>query len=393
MILSWPFIIALTVASLLLIGLGLAALAMRRRNVHLWLPNYVCSSRPDPLAESRDEPIDVFIAVCDHFEPELGNPGRSQALERVRRWHAEYPRRFARFADSRGRSPQHTFFFPADQYAPEYIDPLADLCAAGHGDVDVHLHHDGDTAARLRETLESFRDVLHHRHGLLRRNSESGEVVYGFIHGDWALCNSRSDGSACGVDHELRVLLETGCYADFTMPSAPDETQTSTINSIYYAADTRRGRKCHDIGTGARVGSPPPADSLLMIQGPLVIDWLDRKWGLAPRVDNGDLHAGRPPSWSRFRNWLRAGVTVAGRPDWRFVKLHTHGARPGNIDLWLGNGATSFHEDLARQARTGGGFRYYYVTAWEMAQLVHQAERGLKKPDFEALHSTEHMLT
>ena len=73
MILSSPIVIALSLAVLVLVGLGLAALALRRRNLHRWLPNYVCSSRPDPLAEKRDEPIDVFIAVCDHFEPSCGH--------------------------------------------------------------------------------------------------------------------------------------------------------------------------------------------------------------------------------------------------------------------------------------------------------------------------------
>ncbi len=40
-----------------------------------------------------------------------------------------------------------------------------------------------------------------------------------------------------------------------------------------------------------------------------------------------------------------------------------------------------FHEDLRRESEEKG-FRYNYVTAWEMAQLVHQAERGANAPDF-----------
>jgi hypothetical protein len=106
----------------------------------------------------------------------------------------EYPQRFARFADADGRPPQHTFFFPQDEYRPEYLDELAALCRQGYGDVDVHLHHDGDTADSLRAKLEGFRDTLHDRHGLLRIDPETGRLVYGFIHGNWALCNSRPDG-------------------------------------------------------------------------------------------------------------------------------------------------------------------------------------------------------
>lgn len=344
------------------------------RNMHLWLPEYAFPSRPRPAVSLDREPVDVYIAVCDHYEPEWGRPGKQTAVERVERWCREYPRLFSRFRDCDGRPPQHTFFYPADEYAPEYLDRLAELCSAGYGDVDVHLHHDNDTAEGLRETLLSFKNTLHNRHGLLRHDPITGEVVYGFIHGNWALCNSRPDGRWCGVAEEIPILLETGCYADFTMPSAPSDTQTSTINSIYYATNRPGQTKSHDRGIPARVRATPPRDSLLMIQGPLVLNWHARKWGLFPRIENGDIHAGQAPTWPRMLDWLRAGVRVVGQPNHVFVKLHTHGAKPGNIDLWLSDKVQAFHAELTRQARENPLFRYHYVTAWEMAQLVHDLE-------------------
>ncbi len=358
---------------------GLALL--RARNLHLWLPSYW--RRPRRRLRS-DERLHVFLAVCDHFEPELGGVSRRRARERVERWCRQYPRLFARFHDSRGQVPQHTFFFPADQYRPEYLERLAELCRAGYGDVDVHLHHDADTPDALFEKLDRFRDTLFFRHGLLRRDPLTGRVVYGFIHGNWALCNSRPDGRWCGVDDELSVLLQTGCYADFTLPSAPENTQTRTINSIYYARP-KPGPKAHDTGTPARVGSPPPSDSLLLIQGPLLLDWQDRKYGLLPRIENADLHARRPPSLRRFLLWLSANVHVAGRPDWLFVKLHTHGCHDANADVLLGPEMENFHSQLAQWAHQNPNVRYYYVTAWQMAQLVHQAEQGQTEPQFEPL--------
>jgi hypothetical protein len=42
-----------------------------------------------------------------------------------------------------------------------------------------------------------------------------------------------------------------------------------------------------------------------------------------------------------------------------------------------------FHQSLAKHASSHGEFRYYYVTAWEMAALVKQAEQGLEEPDFD----------
>lgn len=356
-------------------GTGAATwLGIRRRNMHLWLPEYVFPARSRPRVAPDREPVDVYISVCDHYEPEWGRPAKRVAMERVEQWCREYPRLYSRFRDCSGRPPQHTFFYPADEYAPEYLDALAGLCERGFGDVDVHLHHDNDTADNLRNTLEEYKRTLHERHGLLRRDPVTGEIVYGFIHGNWALCNSRPDGRWCGVAEEIPILLETGCYADFTMPSAPSDTQTRTINSIYYATDCPGRTKSHDTGVLARVGRVPPRDSLLIIQGPLALNWHDRKWGIVPRIENGDIHKGLPPTWARMQDWLKAGVHVAGRPNQVFIKLHTHGAKPGNLDLWLGDEVQAFHSELARQARDNPLFRYHYVTAWEMAQRVHELE-------------------
>lgn len=349
-----------------------------------WIGPYLRSgSVRRTLAESP--PVEALIAVCDHYEPECCGASRRTARERVARWVREYPRQFERFRDADGRPPQHTFFFPQDEYRPEYLDELANLCRRGFGDVDVHLHHDADTADALREKLAGFRDALRERHGLLRTDPATGQAAYGFIHGNWALCNSRPDGRWCGVDQELTVLRETGCYADFTLPSAPSPTQTRTINSIYYARDIPGRCKSHDSGIRARVGGAPPVESLLMIQGPLMLDWGRRKLGLLPRLENADIHAGRPATWERLQLWLRARVHVAGRPDVVFVKLHTHGCKDGNIDTWLGGEMQRFHEQLAVAAGRLPGFRFRYVTAWEMAQRVHELEgAGQATPEGES---------
>jgi len=350
-----------------------------------WLGAYYLHQRPRPLTLESGRPLNVFIAVCDHYEPEWGRPDHATSVARVDRWVTDYPRLFEQFHDVRGQVPQHTFFYPQDEYKPEYLDRLVELCHAGFGDIDIHLHHDQDTAASLHDKLAGFRDTLFHRHGTLRRDPRTGNIVYGFIHGNWALCNSRPDGRWCGVDQELTVLQETGCYADFTMPSAPSPTQISLINSIYYARDLPGQRASHRFGQLARVGQTAPEDELLLIQGPLAPDWSRRRLGVFPRIENGDLHGGRPGNLQRLKLWLRAGVHVAGRPDWLFVKLHTHGCKTGNIDTLLGPEMQQFHADLARLHNDQPQFRYHYVTAWELAQLVHQAEAGLIEPDFTAL--------
>src|SRR5262249_49790535 len=191
----------------------------------------------------------LLLCIADHYEPKLGQPSRAVADGRVERWVADYPRLFGDFRDSDGRPPRHSFFFPQEEYEPHHLDALAGLCRAGFGEVEVHLHHDHDTAEGLREKLLSFKQILAERHGLLAQDRQTGALAYGFIHGNWALGNSRPDGRWCGVNNELDVLRETGCYADFTLPSAPSPTQTRKSNSIYYAQSDPHRPKSHDTGT------------------------------------------------------------------------------------------------------------------------------------------------
>lgn len=82
----------------------------------------------------------------------------------------------------------------------------------------------------------------------------------------------------------------------------------------------------------------------------------------------------------RLEQCLRAGVHVRGQPNWRFVKLHTHGCHDANIEAWLGDEMGQFHMDLRAMAAESERLRFHYVTAWEMAQLVHQAEAGASEP-------------
>jgi hypothetical protein len=200
-------------------------------------------------------------------------------------------------------------------------------------------------------------------------------IKYAFIHGDWALDNSRSDSRMCGVNNELSILKETGCYADFTMPSAPSETQTRTVNSIYYATDDPNRPKSHDRGRAAAVGQPAGGD-LLCIQGPLGLDWQSRKWGILPRLENGSLHSVRPPTVDRFQLWLEAGVGVIGQPQWVFVKVYTHGALEEDTAVMLGPEIQRFHLEIGRRFNDGRRYRLHYVTAREMANLVYAAEAG-----------------
>ena len=325
----------------------------------------------------------LFLCIADHFEPDWQGASANLQRDRVARWVDAFPRSVVDFSDDRGRPPQHTFFYPAEAYQAVQIEQLTRLTRGGFGDIEVHLHHDNDTAERLRQFLHQYVALLHDRHGLLSKDP-LGRVRYGFIHGNWALDNSHPDGRWCGVNNELTILRETGCYADFTMPAAPHAAQTRTINSIYYAVDDPQRSKSHDRGTAARVGVRPPRDGLLMIQGPLLIGRREPGRGWKPRLENGDLSSSFPPSSQRLCAWQRARVGVLGKPEWLFIKLHTHGAQEANAAVLLGEPMREMHRGLRRLSSQGGP-AYFYVTAREMAQLVLQAEAGLAVPDFDRL--------
>ncbi len=77
---------------------------------------------------------------------------------------------------------------------------------------------------------------------------------YAFIHGNWCLANARSDRRWCGVDEELPLLFQSGCYADFTFPAAPDDSQPPIVNQIYWPDGDLARRRAQDTGARARVG-------------------------------------------------------------------------------------------------------------------------------------------
>jgi hypothetical protein len=320
----------------------------------------------------------ILFCIADHYEPMWGGAPLSLQRERVERWQKHYPEIVAGLADSRGRPPQHTFFYPIEEYDERLVEMTAEICRAGYGSLEFHLHHDGDSPQQFRDRLELAKRQFDENHSALTRNA-SGQLTYGFVHGNWALCNALPNGRWCGVNDELTILRETGCYADFTMPAAPDPAQTRTVNSIYYAQSRAARPRSHDYGVPAAVGRPAPADHLLLIQGPLMMNWQRRKWGVVPKLENGDLHGGFLPASDRLDLWIRASVGVMGRPDWIFIKLHTHGAPEKNAAMLLGDSMRRFHQQLISTIRERRA-NLYYVNAREMADAVHAAERGDAAP-------------
>ena len=343
-------------------------LLLKMRNIHIWFISYLKQQlfkKTNHLGDGQH----IYLCLADHYEPYFGDADRNEAHDLVLRWVTEYRRLASRHTDSDGRHPQHSYFYPVEEYDEWVLDQLKEICADGFGDVDIHLHHDGDTAENLAQTLNSFTALLFDRHQLLRKD-ESGKIVYGFIHGNWALDNSRPDGKWCGVDNEIDVLIDTGCVFDMTMPSAPSDTQTSMTNSIYFARDDGRP-KSHNKGRRASTGQWGNERELLMIQGPLTLNWGKRKFGLLPKIENGELSSDAPPNKLRIKLWENCAVTIEGIENHTFIKLYTHGLQKDNMEMFFDlDGFEQLWTSLENEFKDSEDYRLHYVTAWEMYTTI-----------------------
>lgn len=336
-----------------------------------WLPSYGWQ-RLTRRAPPRGGHI--IIAVADHFEPSICPESpevfapRDEQERRLESWCRIYPRSVDAWRDADGRPFRHTYFFPAEQYSEAIVARLAEHCHAGWGEVEIHLHHGidrPDTSSATRALIVSFRDQLV-RHGCLSRWEGKGTPRYGFVHGNWALANSGL-GHFCGVDDEMQILAETGCYGDFTLPSAPNVAQTSKINSLYECALRLEERAPHRRGHDLRVGRRPSRFPLI-VQGPLMLDFSSHLRGV-PRIENSELSGRRPPSLRRLALWQAAGIRVHGRSDWTFVKLHCHGMDPRDESAMLGDALRSFLRELRDWSRETGTM-VHFATTREMVNML-----------------------
>src|SRR5215475_1635019 len=327
-----------------------------------------------------DGSVHLILALADHFEPAIdarggeARVGRDEQERRLELWCREYPKLVDAWRDHDGRPFIHSYFFPAEQYDEGLLQTLASHCHAGWGEIEIHLHHgsrEPDTAENTRRQLIAFRDILAFRHRCLAMDSSSNVPRYAFVHGNFALANS-AGGRHCGVDSEMAVLSETGCFADMTLPTAPfDPSQTAKINSIYECSMPLGQRAPQRQGRNLRKDRMPGVYPLI-VQGPLLVDF--RRNGRVG-IENGSITKANPLTIRRLAMWKQAGVRIEGRPDWLFIKLHCHGMDPNQQDAVLGEPMRHFLEELVQGAARRKE-RLHFVSAREMINVILAACEG-----------------
>jgi len=346
------------------------------KNVHVWLPEYI---RQKFKLQTLKYPIKILFAIVDHFEPlqKSGDP-LSLQKDRIENWTYQFERLFSGHRDSAGNPPLHTYFFPQEQYQEDLLNILSEHCHKGFGEVEIHIHHDNETENQFIHKISKFKDQLK-SHSLLSRDSRDGKIKYGFIHGNWALDNSRRDGRWCGLNNEITLLKKTGCYGDFTLPSAPADGQTRKINSIYYADDDPEKPRSHDKGRDLVFGGDDKGD-LLLIQGPLALNWKNRKKFIFPGIENGDISSTNPITMERIKIWIEQKICVRGKEDVVFIKVHCHGLKPRNFDFMLSEEMIEGMEILEKDFNDGEQFVLYNVTARELANIAMAYNEGVDAP-------------
>ena len=315
----------------------------------------------------------LIILVANHFEPPMGPTG----LPELEKWCKLARATGNAVRDVDGTPFRHTNFFPAEQYNPALLDVMAELQDDGFGEVEVHLHHGveaPDTAENTRRQLLEFRDVIAERHRCLSRERPEDSPRYAFVHGNWALANS-ADGRFCGVDSEMQILADTGCYADFTLPSAPDRSQVPRLNDIYECGHPLTEARPHRSGPSLRPGKKPVLP--IIFTGPLVFDWSRRINGLpVPRLDDGALAQNYPLTLDRLKRWRNTHITVEGRPEWSFIKLYSHGFFEWDQDAMIGEPMKRFLNEAIEFGDRTGQFKICFASAREAFNMVMAALDG-----------------
>jgi hypothetical protein len=144
----------------------------------------------------------------------------------------------------------------------------------------------------------------------------------------------------------MQILAQTGCYADFTLPSIDSRAQVARINAIYQCGNPLSTRAPHRSGPDLKVGDEVTLP--ILITGPLVFDWHHQKPGLpVPRMDDGVLGEHYPLDLARLRNWQSAGISVR-----------------------------RFMESVLELSDKSGSFKVHFATAREAFNIVMAAIDG-----------------
>ncbi|MBL4868559.1 MAG: hypothetical protein JKY67_19515 [Pseudomonadales bacterium] len=355
-------LISIMIVGLLLGSLGVM-LYLEKKRVSIWIRHYL--KRLLKNSSKVNGPIDIMLLFVDHFE-------LNGHADRLHAWDKRYPELASRHKDSDGEYPKHTFFYAMDLMHEHELKSLEHLVEEGFGEFELHWHHSHDTPESFVEQIRDAMKIFH-RYGFMKPYKKGQEACFSFIHGNWSLDNSGGI-ECCGVDNEIELLIQEGCYGDFTFPALFSDAQPPTTNNIYYCIDDGKP-KSYEKGRESVVGVTPKSEEFMIFQGPLTINWTDWRHKWHPTIEDGDInHIPTQGDPKRIDAWVRQAIHVEGKPEWQFVKIFCHGAQ--DHQSVVGPATDKMFSYFESKYNDGKKYRLHYVTAREAYNIVRAAEDG-----------------
>jgi hypothetical protein len=335
----------------------------QKRHVMRYLPS------PPPLPFDLTKPVHVIFTFVDHWEPGYG----ADAIRKANVWYDDYAQMARKHVDADGRCPQHDWFCLYLEKIPLQI--ISNAVFEDLGEMNIHIHHgtendDGrDNTDEMKTLIDRYLSYLNKVGACLTAEPEPRKA-FAFIHGMWALDNSRliQHRQYCGCNGEIDLLLSKGCYADFTFPAwGPMQPQIMTAK-IFCSHDCPEP-KSYDIASNIRMpgaGNPPAQNELIIFEGP---------WN-STNIDYNEA-----PSIARMHDWVNYYVHVTDKPNWVFVKVYTHSApsldySSGYSNL-VGTTADNFYSGIETFYNDGANYKLHYCTAREAYNIAMAVAEGV----------------
>lgn len=333
----------------------LAALIVKK-NHHYWLPaffeTYLQGVSPFQL---QDKITDVMVVIADHHEVKI----KDKTNASTKKWLDQYLQVTEGISDSFGNPVQYSWFYPYDHKNSYSVIELNKAVYAGRGEIEFHWHHSHPDSASFEQELKEAVDWFG-AHGAMVEE-HGGPSRFAFIHGNWSLDNARGE-RYCGVDNEIELLSRYGGYMDMTFYCC-SEAQPSMAASLYYVKDDPEP-KSYDVGEPVELGREN--DDFLIFTGPLGFNWSELKF------EYGSLEAWDSRNWKkRIPLWVNGSPYIEGKPEWRFLKLYTHGAQ--SSDLILDEDFRTMLTEVKRYTESEE-INLHYVTAREAYNILKAAE-------------------
>lgn len=352
-----------TLAGLVLLCFFFVGYKIYQDKFYIWLPQHIIQQFK--TREVSAVPQHIIFMIADHFEP-------GEDMARLENWLKSYRNLASKHRDADGVHPKHTFFYPSEQFNPEKVRKITQLCQEGFGEIELHLHHFNDNSLSLTQKLiRGIKDFT--GYGWMITQNDSSSAHFAFVHGNWALDNSVK--GRCGVNNEIKILKDLGCFADFTFPAIETNAQPQKINAIYYAVDDTLKPKSYDWGKESEVGKKSQ-DSFLVFEGPLGINWKDWRFKTHPTIEDGNIYYEIPPSPNRVDKWIKIDIHIKGQPNWIFVKAYCHGAHLADSSAVLGRDMDEAFSYLEKKYNDGSRYALHYVSAREAYNIAKAAEDG-----------------